>query len=260
MTTAGDALASSWATTVVCQARRHEAVKMTGLEILFAVVASLLTVGGWLAGYSYGRLRRLRIAQDRVQPYGKLWAATEMSRASRIASGEPLTSDEARCQAKKLRDWYYSDHGGAMLLPIPTLKMLLLILHDLDILSNDDALNDSVRELLGSAILVEISVLRSQLKIDLDVYDLDEGAQLRKRARSDDDYHPRMFLKRACMDVEAWGRPERWWRNSPFHWRHYADPGGGDVVPLGRQCGEASRPPWEPQAVSTDRLRTPSAP
>jgi hypothetical protein len=210
----------------------------------------LLGIAGLWAAHSYQRGRRLRLAEDRVGPYGKLWWAMSTSRASRRSS--PLTPLEAQHQLDRLRAWYHDDHGGAMLLPIPTLKMLLLIMQDLEALAAlgvppdgecGRARVDECRR-RSTACLAAISLLRTQLKIDLDVYDVDEGPQLRRPPAPEDtedeaDHRSagRAFLRRACVDVDNWGRAPRWWHGpKPFHWHHYDGRRSGEVTPLGRQC------------------------
>lgn len=204
----------------------------------------LLGVAGLWAAHSYQRTRRLKLAEDRVGPYGKLWHAMAASNAAR-RSKRPLTPAEAQTQLAALRAWYHGDHGGAMLLPIPTLKMLLLIIKDLgDLAAIGDpppgrcgqAPADEARR-RGVQCLAEISLLRTQLKIDLDVYDVDERGQLQRLEKSEGNVG-RRFLERACVNVDDWGRAPRWWRDRPFHWEHYDGQGMATVTLLGEECRE----------------------
>lgn len=212
---------------------------MAPLEITDAIVTALLAVVGLVAANSYGRHRRLRISEERLKPYGLLWAATDVAKASRIAEERPLSRIEAAWLADKLQEWYYGDHGGALVLPIPTLKMLLLILGDLKRLAKASG-EETGHTRDGYGVVVALSVLRTQLKIDLDIYDLDERAQLElpsPGAPVDVTRLRELFLRRACMDPKAWGRPDRWFRPKAFHWEHYSGSLPGDViVPVAQPC------------------------
>ncbi len=207
----------------------------------------LLGIAGLWAAHAYGRARRLRLAEDRVAPYGKLWAAMAASSARR-KSDRPLTPREAQAQLDRLREWYHGSHGGAMLLPIPTLKMLRLVMADLEKLSelgqppDGECGRDCAAKArrLGDGVLAGMSLLRTQLKIDLDVYNVDEGPQLRRRAVKPVDEadleRDRNFLARACVDLEFWGRPRRWPWSDSFHWNHYDGRRFGTVTPLYEPC------------------------
>lgn len=220
---------------------------LQGVEALGQLV---LGIAGLWAAHAYRRTRRLRLAEDRVGPYGKLWAAMGSSSASR-KSDRPLTPLEAREQLARLRGWYHGSNGGAMLLPIPTLKMLLIVIEDLKELASMGDPPDGrsgqdradVAEHLGHGCLAGISLLRTQLKIDLDVYDIDEGPQLRRHAETAAEKaeleRSRDFLARACVDLDHWGRPRRWSRQDSFHWNHYDGRGFGTVTPLNKPCPDS---------------------
>ncbi len=215
------------------------------LGLLDLVVTVALGGIGVLGVSTYRQHRRLRLAQDRLQPYAALWKATGKSRANTT-----MTPELARELEKDLRDWYFGKHGGALVLPIPTLKMLLLLLDDLEAVGKSD-LPDPDGDKAGSTEAADrvkqaVSLLRTQLKLDLDVYGEDEGRQLRALARrvvdpADVDLR-RDVLEAACIDPDRWGRASRGRRKSPwFHWDHYGGTGlDGKVIALKDPCPDSA--------------------
>lgn len=192
------------------------------LDYVSVAVAGLLTIVGLIVANSYGRQRRLKVSEHRIKPYGQLWATMENASSRRIGQDKPLTPTEAETLAQDLRVWYHASDGGGMLLPIPTLKMFFLILDDLDELAKMVERPQEAR-VKGSDCLVHISVLRTQLKIDLDIYDIDERGQLEREGMD----RQRAFLRRSCFKVERWGRPDRWFRPRSFLWHYYTRRGKG---------------------------------
>ncbi len=182
------------------------------LDYMDSVMTALLAIAGLILANSYAQQRRLKIAEDRIGVYQELWRKVEPARASRLRKDNPLTRKEAEALARSLRCWYHQG-GGGILLPIPTLKMFLLILEDLECLTT--VVGPAAADELGKACIHRISILRTQLKIDLDIYDIDDRAQLKENVTK------REFLQRACFDIKRWGRPHRWYRAKSFHWHHY---------------------------------------
>ena len=219
------------------------------LALLDLVVKVALGVIGLFGLHTYQQHRRLRLAQDRLKPYAALWAATGLMR-----SGVTMTPALARELDANLREWYYGEHGGALVLPIPTLKMLMLLLADLrDLGKSDqpaptvDKADSTVHEARSTVdpkrVEVAVSLLRTQLKLDLDVYDVDERRQLGHAGKNGDDAVParrRDVLAAACVNPEHWGRAPRPGRPKAFHWEHYSGTGiDGRVVALTEPCPDS---------------------
>lgn len=225
------------------------------LAIFDLVVKVALGVIGLLAVRTYQQHRRLRLAQDRLQPYAALWAATGLMR-----SGVAMTPALARKLESDLREWYYGEHGGALVLPIPTLKMLLLLLEDLRALGKSDPNPDGGKVKSTAArkrVKVAVSLLRTQLKLDLDVYDVDERRQLGHVRENGDTNLPglrRDVLAAACVNPEHWGRAPRLGRQKAFHWGHYSGTGiDGHVVALNEPCPKSPAGAKQTQSAASSR-------
>lgn len=210
-----------------------EAATRMGLADLVDVIDVVLTaaigVVGLVALHSYGRQQRLKIADQRWGPYRALWHIT-----SRARSGAALTPVAATRLRGKLLSWYYDD-GNALVLPLPTQRMVLAILGDLQARADGRTWPPNPVPRHGDdAIAREVSILRTQLKIDLDVYSIDERGFLRRGDRTVE----RNFLERCGFDTTWWGRPERWYRPNAFKWDLYHRGQLEDVSPTRGTAGE----------------------
>jgi len=181
------------------------------VDVIDVVLTAAIGVVGLVALHSYGRQQRLKIADQRWGPYRTLWHITYHAR-----SGAAVTPVAATLLRRKLLSWYYDD-GNALVLPLPTQRMVRVILGDLLARADGRTTPPDPVPRLGDDITREVSILRTQLKIDLDVYRIDERGVLRR----DDRTFEREFLARCGFDATWWGRPERWYRPNAFKWDLY---------------------------------------
>ncbi|HEX2045452.1 MAG TPA: VOC family protein [Gaiellaceae bacterium] len=163
------------------------------------VTTAVAVVGLYLA-HGFRRQQRLRIAEQRVDAYRKLWSHMLVARPSRLDPPEhkpPLKPGEAAALHAEMTAWYF-EGGNGMLLPHDTRELYLEAKDRLGryALSGDGRPG---REAEGRRRMRELSLLRSQMKNDLDIYgvfyfdSLDEG--------------DREFLSAAGLDPDRWGRP-----------------------------------------------------
>jgi hypothetical protein len=239
------------------------------MNIANLVVTFVLGVAGLFISASWYRDRQLRIAEERLSAYRRLWTLTEVARPTRMDPGGqgPLTRKEAGTLHETLTGWYY-EKGQGMLLTLATRDMYLeakkrLLTYSLASLPDDplqttsmldrempwsqgrdepaeafkafrcyvesepearpEALTEGPRALSewrikwnwdarsaewdeGARRIRELSLLRTQLKLDLDIFGF---TYWRERTRSDED-----FLTKASFNAERWGRMS-WYRRLP---------------------------------------------
>src|SRR5215216_3336881 len=84
----------------------------------FVITSAVAVIGLYLA-HSFSREQRIKIAEQRVDGYRKLWGQMFVARPTRVEPPEnmsPLTPDEAAALHGEMTKWYF--HGGnGMLLP-----------------------------------------------------------------------------------------------------------------------------------------------
>ncbi len=165
-------------------------------------------VGLWVA-HNYRRQIRLKLAERQVDAYTALWTTTSSATPERTT---PLDLDERQKLYDSMVDWYFHTGSGIFLpgatrdlfvgvrsnlvCPIPSLKPASLA-EELASLSETDA-----ERRRGCVVIRQVSLLRAQLKSDLDLYfDFNYYSVL----RADD----RAFLK-SC-GISPWRKP---WRQS----------------------------------------------
>lgn len=96
------------------------------MDIAGVVVTFVLGVAGLFISASWYRDRQLRIAEERLSSYRRLWTLTQVASPTRVEPGGqgPLTRDEAGTLHGKLTSWYYEE-GQGMLLTLATRDMYL---------------------------------------------------------------------------------------------------------------------------------------
>jgi hypothetical protein len=242
------------------------------VHIADVVVTFVLGAAGLLLSASWYRDRQLRIAEERLSAYRKLWMLTQAATPTRLERGGqgPLTRDEAGKLYETLTGWYYEE-GHGMLLTLSTRDMYLVVKEQLrayslgkvpedlpapnspldrekpwtqrsnepaeafetfrryiglkadkrlEALKRLDALAKEPQALSkcrvewhwdqrttewngGARRIRELSLLRTQMKLDLDIFGF---TYWRKRTKDDE-----QFLKRAHFNPKRWGR-KRWYR------------------------------------------------
>jgi len=184
----------------------------------FAITSALAVIGLYLA-HSFTRQQRLKIAEQRVDGYKKLWGHMFVARPSRVEPPEntkPLTPKDAADLHKEMTKWYF-EGGQGMLLPHDTREMYLAAKRQLGRYALEGQGCDW--EEAGLRVMRELSLLRSQMKSDLDIYgvfyfdSLDDG--------------DREFIRASGLDPERWGRPWYRWATSPRYWRTRIRKNGG---------------------------------
>jgi hypothetical protein len=175
----------------------------------FAITSAVAVIGLFLA-HSFTRQQRLKIAEQRVDGYRKLWDEMFVARPTRVEPPEnknPLTPEEAADLHGKMTRWYFKD-GQGMLLRHDTREMYLAAKRRLGQYALEDQRGDWAKD--GSRAMRDLSLLRSQMKSDLKIYgvfyfdSLDEG--------------DRTFIRASGLDPERWGRPWYRWATSPRYW------------------------------------------
>jgi hypothetical protein len=170
---------------------------MTTTEL---VTTSAITLTGLYLGYSFHRQQRLKIAEQRIDAYRKLWSLMESAKPSRLdppESAGPLSADEARALYDRVTTWYFED-GNGMMLTERTRAMYLEAKRRLGGYSSEGA-PDEAREAAGERRMRELSLLRTQMKFDLTIY-----GRFYPDSLDDQD---RAFIMECGLDPRYWGRP-----------------------------------------------------
>jgi hypothetical protein len=212
------------------------------LEIASLVVTSVIAlIGLWLA-HDLRRQQRLKIADQRIVAYQELWKLMELARPTRldrtVDKGGPLTRDEAARLYRKMTNWYY-DSGNGMLLPNETKALYLEAKRRLGAYA-DDSRAKRVPE--GARRIQELSLLRTQMKRDLDIYGINYSGALEPEDKE--------FISAAELDPEGWDAAY-WHRELAARWRASAR---ARLSKLARR--ERKKTDQEPK---TEELRTTTA-
>lgn len=139
------------------------------MEIAKLVVESIIGLLGLYLVHSFRRQQRLKIADLRIPVYQKLWELMEFAAPSRVesASGRgPLTPREAGELCRRMRAWYW-ESGNGMFMTEATQKVWAAALARLDRYAGDRDVDWTEQ---GWRRIVELSLLRTQMKRDLSVY------------------------------------------------------------------------------------------
>lgn len=175
------------------------------------VITSLIAVIGLYLAHSFTRQQRLKIAEQRVDSYRKLWGHMYDARPTRTEppeSKEPLTPEEAGVLYGEMTNWYFKG-GNGMLLPHDTREMYLEAKRRLGRYALET--RDSESGQAGLHVMRDLSIFRSQMKIDLDIYGVFYFDTLKP--------HDKEFIRACDLDPERWGRPWYRWATSPRYWR-----------------------------------------
>jgi hypothetical protein len=182
------------------------------MDVAQFAITSAIAVIGLILAHSFTRQQRLKIADQRVDGYRKLWGQMFVARPSRVEPPEnksPLNPQEAADLHGEMTKWYFKD-GQGMLLRHDTREMYLAAKRRLGQYSLEDQRGDWAKA--GNRVMRDLSILRSQMKSDLKIYgvfyfdSLDEG--------------DRKFIRASGLDPERWGRPWYRWATSPRYWIH----------------------------------------
>jgi len=184
------------------------------VETTKLIVESLIAVVGLYLAHSFRRSQRLTIAEKRLGSYQALWELMEVARPTRLkpwdAAG-PLSPAEARDLYTAMTHWYYG-HGQGMLLTDRTKTLYLRTKERLGAYSAS-APADWATE--GERRIDELSLLRTQMKRDLDIYGvfyaekLDENTESLLRSAHID---PERWLARPWFDAVGDAVASAWWR------------------------------------------------
>jgi hypothetical protein len=206
------------------------------MELTDLLVGSALTIVGLYLTHSLRRQQRLKVAEQRMTSYQELWKLMEVARPTRLEPWEaagPLTPAEARRLYASMTHWYFGT-GHGMLLTEPTKKLYLQTKASLGqyaVASQPDW------ECAGRRAIQELSLLRQQMKLDLDIYGVSYFGNL--------DDEDEAFLHRAGIDPRRWARPP-WYRRLPARRILGADAGraaaGADARATSAGAGVHSTP------------------
>ncbi len=219
------------------------------MEVASLVVTSAIAlIGLWLA-HGLRRQQRLKIAEQRIVAYQKLWRLMEVARPTRldgtVDKSGPLSPDEASALYRKMTNWYY-DAGNGMLLPNETKVLYLAAKKRLGVYADADK-SDWNHE--GKRRIQELSLLRTQMKRDLDIYGINYSGAL-----DDEDM---AFIREAGLNAEGWVGAY-WYREKGDRWRAKAR---GRLTKLSRRKPRSpdaarNRPQAEPAPDPEQKGRT----
>ena len=212
----------------------------------FIVGAAIALLGLFLA-HNLRRQYRLRIAEERIGSYRQLWRILEVATPERLdpaygKDGIPLKPSEAGSLYIQMTEWYY-ESGNGMMLTDNTKVMFIkakkrLASYSVDY---DDAGSNSLWQVDGKRRIRELSLLRTQMKLDLDIYGVFYFAS-RKQAteegppdREETELRPHSeetelrdgdldFLRACGFSPTKWGRLpwyRRWYRRLGRRWSAY---------------------------------------
>lgn len=158
------------------------------METAQLVVTSVIALVGLYAANSLRRQQRLKIAEKRISAYRALWEVMEPARITRLdeEGGQgPITPAEAVGIRKEMIHWYYAG-GNGILLTQATKSLYLLACRRLIAKGEND----------GFQRMRELSILRTQMALDLDPFDVVFLP----------DYSDSEFLSDAGIDPRRWAR------------------------------------------------------
>ena len=172
------------------------------MELADFLIGTAIALVGLYLTHSLRRQQRLRIAEKRLDSYRELWGLMTVARPTRlteIEGGKPLSREEADGLYGTSTEWYFTN-GNGMLLTEPTKELYLEAKKNLGAYASG---NDGDWEAEGRRVMHQLSLLRTQMKLDLDIY----GRSYFDRELDDRD---RDFLRSAGLDPARWGRPTPW--------------------------------------------------
>jgi hypothetical protein len=181
------------------------------MEIAQFVITSAVAVIGLYLAHSFSRQQRIKIAEQRVDGYKKLWGLMLVARPTRVEPPEnlgALTREEAASLHGQMTKWYF-EGGNGMLLPQDTREMYLTVKRRMGLYASEGEGHHS-DDAGGGRVMRDLSILRSQMKSDLDIYGvfyferLDDGG--------------RELIRMSGLDPDRWGRRWYQWAISPRYW------------------------------------------
>jgi hypothetical protein len=178
-------------------ARVTENGALTALEV---IVTSAITLTGLYLAYSFHRQQRIKIAEQRIDAYRKLWHVMEPARPSRLDppdSSGPISAAEARELYDSVTAWYFENGNGVMLTE-PTRAMYLEAKRRLGAYSSG-TLDGADSGAAGERRMRELSLLRTQMKFDLTIYGVFHPDSL--------DHEDEAFVRSCGLNPQFWGRP-----------------------------------------------------
>ncbi|HXN02422.1 MAG TPA: hypothetical protein VN973_11110 [Candidatus Dormibacteraeota bacterium] len=184
------------------------------VTILASVIGLALTGAGLYFAYNHRRQVQLQITDHRLSAYAGLWSLMRPAAPMKTPDGGSLSADERRHLFDEMTNWYFHE-GHGMLLESLTREIYLKAKHNL--LCPDDQLEPRVfhgakklsdRE-RGDLSIRQLSLLRSQMKKDIEVY----GIPFHKNLSHPD----KEFLKLcgANLDRPPWAPP---WHRRAIKW------------------------------------------
>jgi hypothetical protein len=169
------------------------------MELADLLVGTAVAVIGLYLTHSLRRQQRLRVAEQRMASYQELWKLMEVARPTRMEDWEaagPLTHAEARGLYASFTHWYFGT-GHGMLLTETTKKLYLQTKASLGRYAIS---TEPDWEHAGRRAIQELSLLRQQMKLDLDIYGVSYFGEL-------DDEEDKAFLRSAGINPRRWARP-----------------------------------------------------
>ena len=175
------------------------------LTFVATIVGVVLTGAGLYFAYNHRRQVQLQITNDRLKAYAGLWSLMKVAASMRTPDGGSLSKEERLKLFDHMTDWYFAD-GHGMLLDSLTREIYLHAKKNL--VCPDDALKPPVKRATtmsdkerGALSISQLSLLRSQMKRDIEVYGIPFHADL-----SDDE---KAFLTYCGADLRRppWSRP-----------------------------------------------------
>jgi hypothetical protein len=184
------------------------------METARLIVESLIAVIGLYLAHSFRRSQRLTIAEKRLGSYQALWEVMEVARPTRMDPADgagPLLPAEAADLYKAMTHWYYS-HGQGMLL---TDRTKTLYLATKKRLGGYSASPPAEWRAAGKQRIDELSLLRTQMKRDLDIYGVFYAEKLDENGESlllDAHIDPERWMARPWFDVASDAVASLGWR------------------------------------------------
>lgn len=172
------------------------------MAIATLAITTAITVVGLFLAHSFRRHQRLKIAERRMTAYSSLWQIMELARPIRLEKWDDagaLRREEARMLCDQMTTWYY-ESGNGMVLTNDTKNMYVLAKKKLGAYSIP---SDLAWEHDGEQVIRNLSLLRTQMKLDLDIYGVFYFDDLRDEDRA--------FLREVGFNPKTWARP-RWYR------------------------------------------------
>jgi hypothetical protein len=212
------------------------------MEVADLVVTSLIAVIGLFLAHRFDRQQRLKVVEQRIDAYRKLWKIMQVAtpeRLHRAIRKGPLTQSEAATMYGEMTKWYY-DEGNGITLTDKTKRMLLRAKIALADYSEEryGAPDDCQQKLDGYLRIRELSLLRNQMRLDLNIYGVRyfDGSRNPEEEKSvlDDEkclqpYNEAFFISReneflgaSGFDPSKWRRPP-WYRRLAQHWQRARD-------------------------------------